>query len=312
MQRCKIQLPKFNIRLLCFTLIAVFLAACVESTITPTTEVERAPSLEASITFAPILPTEISDSIGRSDPTMAGLAAEGQPSPSFEFQGDNIIPTPQAVNISIIANDGQILDVVFYSATNRPAPTIILLHDIGENTDLWIPLAQQLRTSGYNVAVPTLRRTPENLSEAYWRQLQADINSIVENIFAINNISTGTTVMIGSGSGANLGIISCSNLPSCVIVIAISPQNNIQNLDYANSLLAFQGRGMMLVSADDDAVGTTTAETLNNQLSGDHIWQRYSGGGRGAILLNQPDLPQRIIDWLLARVTPSAIGTPTP
>lgn len=312
MQQCKIQFSKFNVHLLCFTLIALLLAACVESTVTPTTEVERAPSLEASITFAPILPTEISDSIGRSDPTMAGLAAEGQPSPSFEFQGDNTIATPQAVNISIIANDGQILDVVFYSATNRPAPTVIVLHDIEDSRAIWIPLAQQLRTSGYNVAIPTLRRTPENLSEVYWQQLQTDVNSIVENIFAINNISTGTIVMIGAGSGANLSIISCSNLPSCVAAIAISPQNNIQNLDFTSSILTFQGRGMMLVSADDDAVGTITAETLNNQLSGDHIWQRYSGGGRGTALLNQPDLPQRIMDWILARVTPPAIGTPTP
>jgi hypothetical protein len=299
-----------NMVLLSIILGVLMLAACVESTVTPTTEVERAPSLEASITVAPIIPTESDDSIGRSDPTMAGLAAEGQPSPSFEFQGTSSVATPQTVSISIIADDGQILDVAFLSASVRPAPTVILLSDIDEDGDNWTPLAQHLHDGGYNVALPILRRTPDSPSTAYWQQARTDVSSIVENILGINNVSTGTIVIIGAGSGANLGLISCSDLPSCVAAIAISPQNDNAYLDFNPSISAFQGRSVMIVSADDDAVGTTTAEALNTQLTGDHTWQRYSGGGRGTALIGQADLPQRIVEWLQLRATPLAISTP--
>lgn len=300
----KLKLPIYPLLLLGIILAILTLTACDESTITPTSEIERAPSLEASITVAPIIPTEGDDAIGRSDPTMAGLAAEGQPSPSFEFQASTVATTPQAVSISIIADDGQVLDVMFYRATVRPAPTVILLHDTGENSDVWEPLAPQLRNNGFNVAVPTLRFTSDSPSASYWQQSQTYVRNIVENIFAINNLSTGTIIIGGAGSGANLGLISCANLPSCIAAVAISPQNNILSLDFGSSISDYQGRSVMLISADDDSVGTSTAESLNNQLAGDHTWQRYSGGGRGtALLLSQPDLPQRIADWVRLRAT---------
>ncbi|HLA45310.1 MAG TPA: hypothetical protein VJZ27_17815, partial [Aggregatilineales bacterium] len=132
-----------------------FLAACLPPVPEPTPTIERAPSLAPSPTVLPIIiPESDNNFIGRSDPTAAALAAEGQPDQEAE-----IIPFPTEVTIpmTIIADDGVILRADFYGAQQHPAPGVMLLPGESGITDDLMLAAQNLQIAGYHTMLLHLR-----------------------------------------------------------------------------------------------------------------------------------------------------------
>lgn len=277
----------------------VLLAACVQApTSTPT--IVRAPSLRPSPTFLPFLPTDIpGSSIGFSNPTSAGLIAEGEPSQSpGTFPA---APTLAVFPMQFLALDETLLQVQFFGAPVKPAPSVILLHDQGQTSSVWVNQAMQLQTAGYNVFVADLRGVGLDESEVDWAMTVNDIGIIHQNIDGLAGIGNGQIVMMGMGTGANVALVSCAATSTCLGVVAISPRPVLTGLDVESVLGAWQGRSLLLVSADDDAAGTTEAERLSTRLSAQ--WQRYNSGGRGsAILQAQAGLSPILLEWVRGRL----------
>lgn len=278
----------------------MLLGACGwEATPTPTDE--RGPILPASPTVLPISPTEPPDlAVGRSEPTSAGLAAEGEPVDGPG--GEAVQPTLEAFPLQAIAGDGTIVQVVFYGALGAPAPNVILLHDADQSGSEWdnfAPLAQRL---GYNVFAPDQRGYGRTGGPVDWAKAAEDVPVMIEMIDRLENVSSGQYALIGTGIGADVALVSCAQLATCGAVVVISPREAAAGLAAAAAL---SERSVLIVSADDDPGATTTAEQLNGALTGDHAWQRYSSGGRGSELMRtQPDLAQRILEWLQVRMAP--------
>lgn len=255
-------------------LVALILTACTERQIpTPTPQINREPSLQPSATVLPFISTDSPDiSIGRSEPTSAALAAEGQPSQEAPIPPE---PTQGVIPLQFILDDGGVSQVLFYGAPTKPAPYLILLHDEGQTSTDWEILPTLLQNAGYNVFIPSLPGQPT----------VADVVVIEENIRLFSNTVVNTMIIIGAGTGANIALAACAELSSCIGVIAVSPRDNAPSLST---------KQLLLVSADDDTIGTVQAERLRTD-----DWLRYSSGGRGLTLLdNQPDLSQSIIIWI--------------
>ncbi|MBI5928409.1 MAG: alpha/beta fold hydrolase [Chloroflexi bacterium] len=279
-------------------LIGLWLSACE----TPATSTPTEPIMQASKTINPILPTaRLDNSIGHSDPTSAALAGEGEP--SQPAQTPTPLPTLDILPLQAVADDGTVLQFVFYAGRSIQAPTVILLHDAGKNGDEWTSFAMPLHELGYNVFVPDQRGYGDSGGLVDWSIAVADVQALSTSIVRLGLVSPNSIALIGAGTGANLAIAACAQLPTCITAIAVSPQNSADSLDVTTSITALGSRSLLIVSADDDEIGQTVAEQLNSQFSGDHFWQSYTSGGRGTnLLISQPDLPQRIAEWLQTRL----------
>lgn len=248
----------------------LLLSGCLTTTPTPTSD--KAPSLAPSATVLPIIPTEIDDiAIGRSDPTHAALAAEGQPSQEPVTYAP--LPTMPFVPLQFLTATGTTVEVILYGASLKPAPSALIVHDEASTT--WEPLAIALQNIGYNVYL-------------YKADSLLTVSTVVENAQAITGINNGIWVMIGIGTGAGAAWQGCDTISGCSQVVLISPLG----IEAPAST-----RGLFFLSADDDPISTEQAAWLSTQTGA--TWQRYSSGGHGSRLLtNQPDSIARIIGWL--------------
>lgn len=248
----------------------LLLTGCLSVTPTPTSD--QAASLAPSATVLPILPTENQDiAIGRSDPTNAALAAEGQPSQepvTFAPQ-----PTAPFVPLQFLTDTGSVVSVTLYGAAIKPAPSVLIVHD--ESALAWQPLASVIQQAGYNVYVYDLDNP-------------LAVNTIVEDAQAITGINNGTWVMLGVGIASSAAWQGCDAVGGCSRVVLISPLG-IQAPATTTDLY--------FLTADDDPTSTEQAAWLSTQTGA--TWQRYSSGGHGAaLLISQPDSAGRIVAWL--------------
>ncbi|MBZ0316634.1 MAG: alpha/beta fold hydrolase [Anaerolineae bacterium] len=277
-------------------LLGVALSAC-EAPATPT---PTEPIMQPSKTIDPILPTERQDvSVGRSDPTSAALAGEGEP--SQPAQTPTPLPTLDVLPLQAVAEDGTVLQFVFYAGRSPQAPIILLLHDDEKDGEEWAKFAILLQALGYNVFIPDQRGFGNSGGSVDWTLAVSDVQAIISSGVRLGLVSPNPVALMGAGTGANLAVSACTEITACVTVIALSPQPSATSLAMNTSALG--NRSLLIISADDDEIGTAVAEQLNTSFGGDHFWQRYSGGGRGNdLLINQPELPQRMAEWIQARL----------
>jgi pimeloyl-ACP methyl ester carboxylesterase len=281
-------------------IILVLLAACASPEEEPEEGLELAPSLRPSETVLPFVVGEPTDQfLGRNNPTQAALAAEGElaEDPTIEA-----LPTSQTVPVQIFASDSQLLMLNYYGGINDSAPVIFLFHGEDETRSSWDAFASQLQTRGYHVLVPDIRGFGATGGTIDWELAVQDVQTMVNNLSILGRTAPGSPIgMVGVGQGANLALVGCSNEPLCQSVVAVSPSDGVLDVDSAVRNLS--NRTMLLVSADDDAGSSSTADRLNSRHTGEHVWQRFGSGGRGGELFgSQPGLTTQVVEWLLRNV----------
>ena len=290
-----------GISLVCLLFMGLIVGCTIDEE--PTDEfITRQPSLHPSPTVVPNLPTEAAgEYIGRSNPAQAASPAEGQP--SFEAPTP-IIPTEVSLPLQVFARDGRILALTYYRGRASSSPIVFLLHDAGENSQNWSAFAQHLQTRGYHVVVPDLRGYGQTGGVPDWELAVSDIQYMMASLDQLGTTDLTTPLgLIGVGAGANLALVSCANLPRCRSVVSVGARTTSVELDTHSATAQISHRALLLVSADDDEVGTTEAEQLNIIHTGDHLWQRFGQGGTaGELFGTQPQLTQQITDWLLRTI----------
>lgn len=282
---------------------AVFVvAACGPLAASPTPTPDNRPaSLVPSATILPFLPTQdAASSFGRSNPTTAALAAEGELDTAGLLTPTLLEPTAQYIPLQFFADDGTLLEVVFFGAALRPAPMILLLHDSSQDGEVWASYASQLQTLGYNVYLTDLRGRRDDPVDVDWLAVVSDVVTIVQNLSNTTAINTSQSTMIGIGTGATVALFACSQMATCTQAVAISPRPSLAGLDSSQLSGGYgQGRRLVLASADDDENGALMAADLNLLLGAGMTWQRFDSGGRGLdLLLNQPTLWTQIVTLL--------------
>ncbi|MCL4237873.1 MAG: alpha/beta fold hydrolase [Anaerolineae bacterium] len=300
-------------------LIATLFAACgTESGGAPTGTPQPAlPILAASPTTDPRPPIAEGAAIhdpgygeaGVSNPTQASLAAEGQ----LAQDPPTITPRPTQAELPMMisAADGLVLQATYYSASSRPAPAALLLHQRGRDRTTWDALALRLQAAGYAVLAVDQRGHGATGGAEDWALAQQDAHDALAMLSELPGIAPGQIIVIGASIGANLGLNACAGLPGCAAAVLLSPGLDYRGITTAGAMAQLGARPLLIVASEGDGNNPADSITLDSMAAGDHQVIILPDAGHGtAMLLKAPDLAERIVAWLVARVPPP--GQPLP
>jgi pimeloyl-ACP methyl ester carboxylesterase len=185
---------------------------------TPTRDIDPFPSLAPSPIVYPVLPDATDDFVGRSNPTTAALAAEGQPT---EEASPAALPTQPSIPITVIAVDGILLHSTFYGAPQPPASAILLAHGAAGDLAPLQNLALSLQAVNYHALLLELRGYGASSGGRDPARTAEDILSALRTLGGLPNVTL--TAIIAQGESAAAALTACGQWAACRTVVALNP-----------------------------------------------------------------------------------------
>ncbi len=238
----------------------VLLLGCIPALPEPTATPSLDPTLAPSPTVLPMMPTEPPDAfIGRSNPTAAALAAEGQPSvePPDLFAP---LPTEQRIPLTVFTGDGVRLHAEFYGAPQRPAPALLLVPGEMGIDEAARDLSAGLSERGLHVMLLQPRGLPPSGGAVDGSRLTDDARAalrVLDTLPDINGVAG-----LGMGQGALSAALACQSHDRCAagVVWYPLPDESGQSLEEQGAAL---GALPVLLRADEQApVALASAQLL--------------------------------------------------
>jgi pimeloyl-ACP methyl ester carboxylesterase len=296
-------------RLSIFLALALVIAGCNSEEATPTATSETLPSepiLAPSATVDPVLPTGDGYGetvVGASNPTQAGLAAEGEPEQVLPTITPR--PTEATLPMAISASDGLVLQATYYGAPVHPAPGMLMLHMEGRDRSTWDDLVQRLQAQGYAVLTVDLRGHGATGGQVDWALALDDVRATLAMLRELPGVDSAQVVVIGAGIGANLGVNACADIPGCAGAALLSPGLDYRGITTADAIARLGERPALIVASENDDNNPADSVTLDDLATGDHQLVIYPAAGHGTdMFVAEPGLSDLIADWLGARVPP--------
>lgn len=247
-------------------------------TLTPTLEYDPlVASPTPDIRFPTPMPNNaVPDSAGVTQPTLAGLPAQG----NVTTLADNAdIFRPVLLSVQLASN--QTLNAELYEAAQE-APAVLLL---GDTFDSWGGFPSLLHEAGYTVMTINSRQA---LSAS-------DISDMFTSLAVQPYVDATRLLAIGVEFGADSALAGCARDSRCVGAVLISPRTST-TLEAA--LPAFGGRPLLVAASSEDLEATNAAETVR-RLTSTALIQPFEDAGIGTqILTTRPDFATLIITWL--------------
>jgi pimeloyl-ACP methyl ester carboxylesterase len=263
------------------------------------------PTVAASATVDPRLPSGDGSggmAIGASNPTLAGLAAEGQP--SLEAPTPTPAATAAWLPMSILTADGLAMQAIYYSAPIRPAPGVLLLHMEGGDRTVWDDLVLRLQAEGYIALAVDLRGHGETGGPVDWTRAQSDINAALVQLGQFPGVAANQIVVVGASVTANLALHACADAPGCAGVIVFSPGLDVHGITAADAMARLGARPVLIIAGENDGNNPGDSIELSRLAQGEHDLRIY-GAGHGTDLLDtEPGVIDVMIAWLVTHVPP--------
>ncbi len=285
------------------TIIGTFLAACdipAEPTTIPVTP--STTHIPPSATIAPLIPTALNPTGGNvseqdftpAAPPLSTLNPEITITPTFA-------PTEAAILMQFPVGDGVTIVGTYYGAPTRPAPTVLLLHEMGSSKEAWGLFAVQLQRAGYNVLAVDLRGTGATGGQVDWGKATQDVNIVLTRLRTLPGVAGKRISVVGASIGANLALAACADQPDCKFVVLISPRLDYAGVKAADAMARYGNRAVFIVASRGDVPGGADSIALDKLAQGDHKLQLFEGTARGMTLLGtQSGLAGSIIEWMKA------------
>jgi dienelactone hydrolase len=202
--------------------------------------------------------------------------------------------------VTVLAPDGTTLAAMFYEASPRPAPAVVLVHMLGRSKDEWTVVAERLEDAGITALALDLRghgRSGGNGSEL--PTMVGDVRAGVGWLAAHPSVRPDAVGIVGASLGANLAGIAAAEMPAVRAIALISPSLDYRGLRLDAGVMRKLGdRPVWLVASTEDPYALRTVKELAQE--GTAREQRLSGlRGHGTSLLwGDPDLSRALVDWL--------------
>lgn len=272
------------------------------------------PVLAASPTVNPVAPIEegpqirdqAADAPGVSNPTLAGLAAEGQPDQDLPTVTPQ--PTQAQLPMLISAGDGLVLRGTFFGPDVRPAPGILMVHDRERDRTTWDDLAARLQAAGYAILTIDIRGHGKTGGAVNWLLAQADVRAALSQLALLPGVNHTQLVVIGAGIGANLGLNACADQTGCAGVVMLSPGLDYRGITTAEAMARLGSRPVFIAASENDDNNPADSITLDRMASGDHQLVIYPAAGHSTDMFAvEPGLFDLITGWLITRFAPPVL-----
>jgi len=202
--------------------------------------------------------------------------------------------------VSFTSSDATPLAALFYEASNRPAPGVVLVHMLGRSKDEWATTAERLQDAGISVLAIDLRgHGSSGGNGAMLAPMVDDVQAALDWLSARPGIRPGDIALVGASLGANLVALAAARGLAVRAVALISP-----SLDYrgvridANVMRKIGDRPVWLAASTEDPYALRTVKELVTGVGA--LEQRLSGTrahGTGLLTADQ-DLARALVDWL--------------
>jgi dienelactone hydrolase len=202
--------------------------------------------------------------------------------------------------VTLAASDGIPLTAMFYEASPRPAPLVVLVHMLGRSKDEWETVAERLQETGISALAIDLRghgRSAGNGSEL--TKMTADVQGALTWAASQPGVRAGAIAIVGASLGANLAALATANSPTVRAVALISPSLDYRGLRLDAGVMKKIGdRPVWLTASTEDPYALRTVKELAGE--GGAREQRLSSvRGHGTALFSaDQDLARALVDWL--------------
>jgi dienelactone hydrolase len=200
--------------------------------------------------------------------------------------------------VTFRAADGRTVSGLFFEATQRPAPGVVLVPMLGRPREDWQQVAQRLSEAGIAslaIDLPSDSLPPEQAGLAGWH---GSIRAAVDHLAGRPEVRAGTFGVAGASLGANLAVLAASSDPRIRSLALVSPSLDYRGVRIEAPLRQYTGPVLLIASLHDAYAARTIRELTKGTPPGVREPRWAEATAHGTILLAQePDLVRALADW---------------
>ncbi len=226
--------------------------------------------------------------------------------------------------LSLPTADGLSLGALLYPCAGEQPPGLLLVHRFAADRAVWHPFAERARGRGYLVLALDLRghgaSTQQNgktiayasLSDAGWAAAVGDLEAGLAALRA-HGADPQNLAIMGEGLGANLALRYALEDPSIQTLVLLSPGIALKGFDAESDIGRLRNRPVLLVAAEGDDYGASSARALKAAAPGFAELRTYNGAAMGADLFaTTPHALGQVMLWLDDLIGPRRLQTQDP
>lgn len=194
--------------------------------------------------------------------------------------------------VTFRAEDGGTLTGVYYEASQRPAPAVLLLHMQGRSPLDWDEAASQLADAGVSVLALDFRGAEDAGGYA------ADVRGAKAFLRSRPEALSGAIGVAGASIGANVALIDAADDPAVVSVALLSPGLDYKGLRIEGAMKKYGARPAFLVASTKDPYAARSIRHLATIGPGTREVRLDETVAHGTVLLaRNPALIGALVDW---------------
>lgn len=225
----------------------------------------------------------------------------------------------ESETVTFRARDGLRITAHYYPpplASQRRAPVVLLIHDLGSNAGAWEPVTLPLHQAEFAILAVDLRghadsgttdtrEAVRSRDAQILRDMQNDIYGAYDWLAERSDIDRARVAVVGAGLGSSVALQYAARDRSVDALVCLSPGLDHPGLDPAGDLGQITGRSVLLVGTENERDALYTLK----QRGDGHVRVRLCKDQRkhGTDLLAAlPDLKSEIVECVK-----TGVGRPT-
>jgi alpha-beta hydrolase superfamily lysophospholipase len=202
--------------------------------------------------------------------------------------------------VTLAAADGTPLAGMFYDASPRPAPAVVLVHMLGRSKEEWSIVAERLADAGIASLAIDLRGHGRSMGDgSALATMVRDVRAALDWLAIQPAVRPDRLGVVGASLGASLAALAATEAPAVRAIALISPSLDYRGLRLDPGVMRTLGsRSVWWAASTEDPYALRTIKELTGDGAAGE--QRLSGvrGHGTALLWADPDLARALVDWL--------------